>query len=161
MKDRHTQKSPQDNYVQEHLVICGECGESFQSGVDYDYHLTNCNLEMNTEKQYTCSVCVQKFSMLTDVWLHIAREHEKRFVNQDKLIINLLAEQNLQLKEEFLSFKTEVSEAIKFVGEQMFKFSKEVREYMQKAITLIKDTVLRDTRQQEEKQEEILKVILR
>ena len=110
MKDKHNkQEIFEDIHHKEHIVICGECGSSFMSGVDYDYHLAKCDFEMTTdEEQYTCSVCVQKFPLLTDVWLHIAREHDKRYVNQDKLIVNLLAEQNLELKEELATFRADM-----------------------------------------------------
>ena len=119
----------QEELVMENVVICKKCGKTFQSGVDYDYHQAECRLETDTRdtsKDYTCSDCPKTFPMVTDVWMHVVLEHEKRNVNPDKLIVNLLAEQNLQLKEELSNFKNEMKEAIKFVGDKMVDFTKEV-----------------------------------
>ena len=153
------------------LFECSSCGKGFETSNEMQDHIKlshshQCVHESKHEKEsadgneangyFTCSVCCKKFTMITDVWLHVAKEHEKKEVNHDKLIINILAEQNIRLQDELVSFKNDMKEAMQFVGEKMIEFTKEVKTDLEKSLSLVEETISNEAG----KEEVIVNVIL-
>ena len=80
MKSYHTESEKPTNKKQKVVPIANYASELEENKDE----TMKCCLEMdNASQDYTCSVCCKKFTMVTDVWLHVAREHEKRYVSQD------------------------------------------------------------------------------
>ena len=67
-KNRHSQgKSPETDQTEgdnDVALICGECNKSFAGEEEFNIHVTNCSIENEMGRTYSCNECVATFLFL-------------------------------------------------------------------------------------------------
>ena len=117
-------------------IKCDKCIYECYLSVQMEKHIEKKHIEKK-DPNYKCDLCDFGGDLITDIWSHKGDKHtEKTFdfnkIDEKKLFVNFMAEQNLELMEEMINFKNGMKLVLEHMVSDFVDTMKDLKEEVTK-----------------------------